>query len=177
MHATHPLAAHDLIQIGLILKAKGAHVTTAGVEAAVLTTIPAQVIHDVVLHHINHKLIVKNLVRSGVDKATAAALAPKIAEEVATKIAKKPALLLNSHKLIENAERQVLDGANIKDSATKIVDILTNQKPALDKIVQQNCFPADDPTEEPTAEPTQDPTNEPTAEPTQDPTDEDDPCD
>ena len=177
VHATHPLAAHDLIQIGLILKAKGAHVTTAGVEAAVLTTIPAQVIHDVVLHHINHKLIVKNLVRSGVDKATAAALAPKIAEEVATKIAKKPALLLNSHKLIENAERQVLDGANIKDSATKIVDILTNQKPALDKIVQQNCFPADDPTEEPTAEPTQDPTDEPTAEPTQDPTDEDDPCD
>ena len=165
VHATHPLAAHDLIQIGLILKAKGAHVTTAGVEAAVLSTIPAQVIHDVVLHHINHKLIVKNLVRSGVDKVTAAALAPKIAEEVATKIAKKPALLLNSHKLIENAERQVLDGANIKDSATKIVDILTNQKPALDKIVQQTCFPADDPTEEPTAEPTQDPT------------DEDDPCD
>ncbi|MEA5647579.1 MAG: hypothetical protein R5N60_09190 [Cutibacterium granulosum] len=145
--------------------------TTAGVEAALLSAVPAQVVGDVVLHHINHKLIVKNLVKSGLDEATATALAPKIAAEVAAKIAAKPALLLNSHKLINDVVRQVLDGINTKDSATKIVDILKNQKPALDKTVKEVCFPGDStPTADPTAEPTVSPTDEPTAEPTVSPT-------
>jgi len=179
--ATWPFAANDIVEIGLILRAKGVHVTTAGVEAALLSAVPSQVVGDVVLHHINHKLIVKNLVKSGLDEATAKALAPKIASEVAAKIAAKPALLLNSHKLINDVVRQVLDGLNTKDSATKIVDILKNQKPALDKTVKEVCFPSDstptaDPTDEPTAdptdEPTADPTDEPTADPTVSPTDE-----
>ena len=179
--ATWPFAANDIVEIGLILRAKGVHVTTAGVEAALLSAVPSQVVGDVVLHHINHKLIVKNLVKSGLDEATAKALAPKIASEVAAKIAAKPALLLNSHKLINDVVRQVLDGLNTKDSATKIVDILKNQKPALDKTVKEVCFPSDstptadptaEPTDEPTADPTDEPTDEPTAEPTADPTDE-----
>ena len=173
--ATWPFAANDIVEIGLILRTKGVHVTTAGVEAALLSAVPSQVVGDVVLHHINHKLIVKNLVKSGLDEATAKALAPKIASEVAAKIAAKPALLLNSHKLINDVVRQVLDGLNTKDSATKIVDILKNQKPALDKTVKEVCFPSDstptaDPTAEPTAEPTADPTAEPTADPTAEPT-------
>ena len=175
--ATWPFAANDIVEIGLILRAKGVHVTTAGVEAALLSAVPSQVVGDVVLHHINHKLIVKNLVKSGLDEATAKALAPKIASEVAAKIAAKPALLLNSHKLINDVVRQVLDGLNTKDSATKIVDILKNQKPALDKTVKEVCFPSDstptaDPTAEPTDEPTADPTDEPTADPTDSPTGE-----
>ena len=171
--ATWPFAANDIVEIGLILRAKGVHVTTAGVEAALLSAVPSQVVGDVVLHHINHKLIVKNLVKSGLDEATAKALAPKIASEVAAKIAAKPALLLNSHKLINDVVRQVLDGLNTKDSATKIVDILKNQKPALDKTVKEVCFPSDStPTADPTDEPTADPTDEPTADPTVSPTDE-----
>ena len=116
---------------------------------------------------IRDRLIVKNLVKSGLDEATAKALAPKIASEVAAKIAAKPALLLNSHKLINDVVRQVLDGLNIKDSATKIVDILKNQKPALDKTVKEVCFPSDS---TPTADPTVSPTDEPTADPTVSPT-------
>ncbi|MDU6338850.1 MAG: hypothetical protein R5N81_00625 [Cutibacterium granulosum] len=102
-------------------------------------------------------------------------------------------LLLNSHKLISDVVRQVLDGINTKDSATKIVEILKNQKPALDKTVKEVCLPADElttspsssaydapideltiestgATDEATLPPNDDPTVTPTSTPTADPT-------